>query len=331
MIEYKKIEKEHKESIIDLLSLCFPKVNFLETYEYEHHQNPTSNYHPVGVIAMKNDIVIGYRGFVALPYIVNNKKIKMVVPAGTATHPNYQKQGIFTRLIEESFEQMKQQGYSFFFNTSTNRNSINGNLKKGWLVLGDKDYYIKKIITKGIQKVNENYLFDGDDDIVNVIKDVTLNSTIYNSYRIKINLEDTNFISWIFNRPDFYFSYIKDKENNMLGYISYKISSNMCIINHFDVVNDKFFSSLLNNLLRKHKISTFYVYGVKNKDYRTSLLKKNLFFKTNYKIIRKKIGKKITPFLIRPTQKEFNKQDLEIDLVKVNKINNWDITALSNF
>jgi GNAT superfamily N-acetyltransferase len=55
-------------------------------------------------------------------------------PVDTATHPSYQRRGIFSALTRYTIRELKHEGVAFFFNTP-NANSLPGNLKMGWRVV----------------------------------------------------------------------------------------------------------------------------------------------------------------------------------------------------
>jgi hypothetical protein len=61
--------------------------------------------------------------------------VRAVRAVDTATHPDYQGQGLFTRLTTTGIDELRAEGVSFVFNTPNDK-SRPGYLKMGWRVVG---------------------------------------------------------------------------------------------------------------------------------------------------------------------------------------------------
>jgi GNAT superfamily N-acetyltransferase len=129
-------EESDIPSIVELLKLSLgeslmPKS---ETFwRWKHIDNPFGR-SPV-LLAFENNKLIGVRAFMRWEWRQGEKIIKAVRAVDTATHPNYQGQGIFSNLTRQLVDQCRDEGVDFIFNTP-NKKSMPGYVKLGWSSLG---------------------------------------------------------------------------------------------------------------------------------------------------------------------------------------------------
>lgn len=100
-----------------------------EIWNYKHVNNPFGR--SLVLIAEENGIIAGVRAFMCWEWQYLNNFYSTFRAVDTATHPNYQGQGIFKNLTLKALELAKLQGNQFIFNTP-NEQSRSGYLKMGW-------------------------------------------------------------------------------------------------------------------------------------------------------------------------------------------------------
>ena len=61
----------------------------------------------------------------------------------TATHPDCQRQGIFSTLTKQALHDLEEEGIHFVFNTPNDQTSLPGYLKLGWKIVDKWPLYIK--------------------------------------------------------------------------------------------------------------------------------------------------------------------------------------------
>ena len=88
--------------------------------------------------------VIGLRTFMRWQFQMENRIVNAVRAVDTATHPQYQRQGIFTSLTLHALQEIKKDGIDLVFNTP-NAHSLPGYLKMGWQRVGTVKPLIKVI------------------------------------------------------------------------------------------------------------------------------------------------------------------------------------------
>lgn len=105
-----------------------------ETYwRWKHIDNPFGA-SPV-LLAWDSDKLVGVRAFMRWRWRRGAECFEAVRAVDTATHPDYQGKGIFSKLTKASLETCKSRGWHFVFNTP-NEKSKPGYLKMGWVEAG---------------------------------------------------------------------------------------------------------------------------------------------------------------------------------------------------
>jgi GNAT superfamily N-acetyltransferase len=101
--------------------------------EWKHLENP------FGVspmwIALDGARVVGFRTFLLWQFQRGDRVVRAARAVDTATDPDYQGQGIFTRLTLEAVDALPDEGVELIFNTPNDR-SRPGYLKMGWREVG---------------------------------------------------------------------------------------------------------------------------------------------------------------------------------------------------
>ena len=126
------------DSILQLLRVSLGEPPLLrrtrELFSWKHFENPFGP--SIGLIAEADDRIVGLRAFMrwALQW-VDGSIIQCVRAVDTATHPEYQRRGIFRTLTNEGLEIAAASGVDLVFNTP-NEKSGPGYLEMGWRRVG---------------------------------------------------------------------------------------------------------------------------------------------------------------------------------------------------
>ncbi|MBT1688323.1 GNAT family N-acetyltransferase [Dawidia soli] len=102
-------------------------------WRWKHRDNPFGA--SLVMLCWEDDTLVGLRAFMRWQWKVDGRLLDAVRPVDTATHPQYQRRGIFSKLTRAALEQSQQLGYQFVYNTPNN-NSKPGYLKMGWTEAG---------------------------------------------------------------------------------------------------------------------------------------------------------------------------------------------------
>ena len=102
-------------------------------FRWKHRDNPFGP--SPAWVAVDGEAVVGYRVFLRWEFVRAGEVVRAVRAVDTATHPDYQGQGIFSRLTLHALEHLAEDGVAFVFNTPNDK-SRPGYLKMGWQPVG---------------------------------------------------------------------------------------------------------------------------------------------------------------------------------------------------
>jgi len=88
------------------------------------------------ILVVRNDLneIVGARGGIKWPLIINDKEIECYQFHGTCVHPEYRRQGLFSVMNKEYLKISKADGVEFIFNVSVKASRL-GYEKLGWKYL----------------------------------------------------------------------------------------------------------------------------------------------------------------------------------------------------
>ena len=104
-----------------------------EFFAWKHLDNPFGR--SFMLVAESDGRVVGLRAFMRWRFVAGGARVPAARAVDTATHPDYQGRGIFSRLTLEALEGLADEA-DFVFNTPNDK-SKPGYLKMGWQVVGD--------------------------------------------------------------------------------------------------------------------------------------------------------------------------------------------------
>jgi GNAT superfamily N-acetyltransferase len=104
-----------------------------ELFEWKHRENPAGA--SAMWVAEHDGRIVGFRTFLRWRFRQRDRDVVAVRAVDTATHPDYQGRGIFSRLTLQGLDSLAAESTAFVFNTPNN-NSRPGYLKMGWSPVG---------------------------------------------------------------------------------------------------------------------------------------------------------------------------------------------------
>jgi hypothetical protein len=103
-----------------------------EFFRWKHHSNPWGR--SFILVAEAEDRIVGVRALMRWRFEANALQVRAVRAVDTATHPDWQGCGLFSRLTLEAIDRLRSDT-DLIFNTP-NTKSLPGYLKMGWRVVG---------------------------------------------------------------------------------------------------------------------------------------------------------------------------------------------------
>jgi GNAT superfamily N-acetyltransferase len=101
-------------------------------WQWKHAANPFGT--SPCLLAESNGRLVGVRAFLRWHWDSGGRSVRAVRAVDTATHPEWQGRGIFSKLTLQLVDQMQGEGVSFVYNTP-NAKSMPGYLKMGWTLV----------------------------------------------------------------------------------------------------------------------------------------------------------------------------------------------------
>lgn len=125
-----------REAILELLRVSLGREvddRYEALFAWKHAENafgPSPAW-----VACDGDRLAGFRTLMRWEFRAGEGVARAVRAVDTATHPDYQGRGLFTRLTLQAIDELATEGVDFVFNTP-NDQSRPGYLKMGWQVVG---------------------------------------------------------------------------------------------------------------------------------------------------------------------------------------------------
>ncbi len=112
-------------------------------WRWKHQQNRFGESYSVCAVDESVGVLVGLRTMMWWEFSdPAGDRWRAVRPVDTATHPEYQRRGIFSVLTKFSVAELRSDGVPFIFNTP-NENSLPGYLKMGWEVVARWPVYAR--------------------------------------------------------------------------------------------------------------------------------------------------------------------------------------------
>lgn len=111
-----------------------------EYWSWKHSDNPFGR--SPFLVAVVGGEIVGVRVFMCWTFHVRGRQVRAVRAVDTATHPDFQGKGIFTRLTLGLVDEMSSSGVALVYNTP-NGKSRPGYLKMGWQAVGRISLWVR--------------------------------------------------------------------------------------------------------------------------------------------------------------------------------------------
>jgi GNAT superfamily N-acetyltransferase len=120
----------------------FASTRSRESWNWKYEKNVFGK--PIHIVATSDERIVGFRSFWPWEFICRGQVLKAYQPVDTVVHPDYQGQGLFTKLTAKAVEQAMKIKADLLFNFP-NQNSLSGYLKLGWNYVAKLPWLIKPI------------------------------------------------------------------------------------------------------------------------------------------------------------------------------------------
>ena len=336
---------EFRSDVVTLLGDLWgdePVIN-QSYFQWKYEENPNADT-PLGVVALYQGNVVGFRGFFATKWHLPPKNLNMVIlsPGDTCVHPEHRSKRLSIAMGNQAMTQYASE-YRVFLNLSATKNSVPGYLRMGFVPLADKAYltrYSLPGLTRFLWTANEkselcagNVTLGDFDEVIVTDKPLPeemaaiVSGQVYQDARIRL-LEEESFFRWRFNnKKNKYLFYFCRKHDTIAGFVIIRVSKNSrrgYIID--SAPNDgKTVGKILRFITEKRHFDILSVYQF-TPDQNYLKILKSINFKKNslMRMIEKRVSGE-WPLLVRPVLMEAKEKDWLIEGLDIRKIDNWEI------
>lgn len=152
-VDIRRAEPDDLTRILRLLEVCLgwgTEPVYRSFFEWKHRDN-TFGASPAWV-AVDGEQIVGLRILMRWEFDRGSDVVRAVRAVDTATHPEYQGQGIFSRLTRAAIDELAEQGVAFVFNTPNDK-SRPGYLKMGWHVIERLPVQVRPLSIAGLTRI----------------------------------------------------------------------------------------------------------------------------------------------------------------------------------
>ena len=257
-IKYQKYTKDYKEQVIDLMQFLwhFDRSLWKPYFEWKFENNPYTE-EPLAFIALDGDKVVAFRGYMVLPFQIENRSYLCAVLADTVTHGDYQRKGLFSGVTKYSINEiLKDDRYLISLNSSSGGKTLNGYVKLGWQPFCEREHLFRftwrGIMNKLVKRIVSD-LYDeatiGQSKFILTdecrAKEMTAMPYYYNELTHR---REEKLYAWRFQNPKekYLFAYSYGENGLLVSYIVlYEIAHNKWDLIDFHTTDSKDLKNLL--------------------------------------------------------------------------------------
>ncbi|HEX9711918.1 MAG TPA: GNAT family N-acetyltransferase [Actinomycetota bacterium] len=133
---FRRYEPADEDAVLEMLRVSLgdaPVEGFpVDFFRWKHHANPFGR--SFMLLAETGGEIAGLRAFLRWRFLVGDRPVLGVRAVDTATHPDHQGRGVFSRLTRAALDALRDE-VDLVFNTP-NSKSLPGYLKLGWQMVG---------------------------------------------------------------------------------------------------------------------------------------------------------------------------------------------------
>lgn len=314
--------------------------------KWKYHDNPYAE-RPLGIVAMHDGKVIGFRGYFATKWQIplKNYQTNILSPGDTCVHPDHRRKGLSLAMGYRAMAEYASE-YKIFLNLSSGKASLPGYLRMGFVPLQEKTYMtradlfglVKLVLSKiGVVAFSKRMIDFGEfDDILieNSPKPqdmAALTSKQDLVYPKLTLLKNEMFFRWRFNnkRRKYVFFYYKDKQL-IKGYVVIRISSftRYGYIIDYSRKDKMAVEKILQYIIKMKYFDVLLIYNSSICAAFLPMFKVLGFRVSSLTRLKKRMARFKRPLFVRPVKKNPLKSDWLIEGLDIRKIENWEIKEI---
>jgi hypothetical protein len=339
---------EFKLQVIDLMQYLWnsdPSGN-RSYFEWKYEASPYTE-SPVGIVALQQGQVVGFRGYLAVRFEVpgRNDNVLVLCPGDTCVHPGCRRQGLSVKMGKLAMREYTGR-YAIFLNTSCSRDSLPGYLRMGFLPLVAKVYVTRSTLLGLVRYTlsrpqawptaasRVQFGSGGNILVSHTPRPEEMSSLVARQGQAesKIRLvQDTAFFRWRFGNPrSKYLFYYWLEDGVAAAYVVLSLSPNgrRGYIVDYAPVERRVLQEILSHIIRSKQFELLSIYGFCLDEPLWQVLK-GLGFKADSLVrsLESKLHGEL-PLLIRPVKEDYAEADCFIEGLDARRIESWSFKPI---
>jgi hypothetical protein len=336
MYELKEFTSEYRSGVLAILPWLwkYPRHTIERLFRWKHETNPLLS-QPIGIVALCDGQVVGFRGLFAEQFQIVDSTIKVISPCDACVHPDHRRKGLFTEMNAAAMDFYKDE-FRFFLNLSAGNASGPGYMKMGWHVLSHKSYLRRlnpfKLLPKWLnwpRRVFDDLRIYTEPDVFAPLVSSVCERQPAMSRCDMVRSED--YVHWRYSNPQSKYRFLFLMEGDApTCYFALRVFGRAAYIVDYAGISE---AEGLPSLLRiVTKSQPFVILSILDVPMPQSL-KKSLRTKHFHayerleQIIRRRSPH--FPILLRPVRADVREQDWFVDNRDMRLIENWNLTSIS--
>jgi GNAT superfamily N-acetyltransferase len=247
--DFKLVNYDNLSELAEMFEACFGSKPPSNYFQWKFLQNPAGR--AVGFVAYHEGNVAGFYGVIPEHFVVGGEETIVYQSMDTMTHPNYQRQGLFTNLAKKTYQHLVEQDGEVFIIGFPGVTSHPGFVKKlDWrdIVLIDLVFLNRAVFkVKSFLKKTSGLSFEKIERFDESFKSYFAGRK-YQSKKI-LHRYDEIFLNWrLSNNPSVKYEIVRLTEANAtVGFLVYRLDEEgRCFIHHIDFAADNLYEKHMN-------------------------------------------------------------------------------------
>jgi GNAT superfamily N-acetyltransferase len=337
MYEFKEFTSEYRSGVLDILTYLwkYPRHIIEKLFRWKHETNPLLS-QPIGIVALCDGQVVGFRGLFAEQFQIVDSTIKVLSPCDTCVHPDHRRKGLLTKMSAVAMDLYKDE-FRFFLNLSSNNASGSGNMKMGYQVLSHKSYFRRlnpfKLLPKWLiwpRRVCDNLRIYTEPDVFAPLVTSVYERQPAMSRCDMVRSED--YVHWRYSNPRAKYRFLFLMEGDApTCYFALRVFDHAAwVMDYAGISEMEGLPSLLSIVTKSQPFVILSILDLPMPQSLKKSLRTQHFhaYERLEQIIRRRSP--YFPILLRPVRADFREQDWFVDNRDMRLIENWNLTSISS-
>jgi len=339
----------------------------LKYFKWKHADNPCTE-HPLGMVALHDGNVVGFRAYFALKYrIGEGNEFILLIPGDTVVHSKHRRKGLSVAMGRRATAEYESK-YRAFLNFTSNANSLPGYINLGFfplaskipLVIFSKDKGLEDLMPSKLKKYARKYRRHGFNQLVSAIRKISTfrkekspfgefgNIIVSDSpkpeemYRVIIKqsqenkkielLKDEDFFRWRFlNMNNKYIFYYYRSGGSITGYLVISIPPQKIQrgkILDYAQYDNEALEKILDYIIESGYPKTLSVLSFGLNENLIQALKRLNLYESVLSQKEKEHDSGELQLLVRPVKEKLDESDWFIDVMDIRNFENWEIMPI---